>query len=172
MSKALRLLVVCVVTGTLGCATRSTPDSVARPPDHVAAAEPNAGSDYVLKFSELGPHEAGPGERIYLMRGEQHRFDALSLIMTETEPQGGPPLHTHDSEEAHVLYEGTVTYQIGDDRFTVSGPYVARVPAGVPHTFINSGNQNFNLTCAFPTKHYTFQFVAPNPLLPSTKQNP
>ena len=126
----------------------------------------------MLKFSELGPHEAGPGERIYLMRGEQHRFDALSLIMTETEPQGGPPLHTHDSEEAHVLYEGTVTYQIGDDRFTVSGPYVARVPAGVPHTFINSGNQIFNLTCAFPTKHYTFQFVAPNPLLPSTKQNP
>lgn len=167
MSKTLRVLAVCVVTGIFGCATRSTPDP-ARTHGHAAAAEATGGTnDYVLKFSDLGPHDAGPGERIYLMRGEQHGFDALSLIMTETQPHGGPPLHTHDSEEAHVLYDGTVTYQIGDDRFTVSGPYVARVPAGVPHTFINAGSKTFNLTCVFPTKHYTFTSVAPNPLLPT-----
>jgi quercetin dioxygenase-like cupin family protein len=165
MSKTFHVLAVCVVTGMFGCATRSTPDP-AGTDGHTAAAEATGGSDYVLKFADLGPHDAGPGERIYLMRGEQHGFDALSLIMTETQPQGGPPLHTHDSEEAHVLYAGTVTYQIGDDRFTVSGPYVARVPAGVPHTFINAGSMTLNLTCAFPTQHYTFTFVAPNPLLP------
>lgn len=122
------------------------------------------------KFSELESIDAGPGEHIYLMRGEDHGFEALSLIMTETDPQGGPPMHTHESEEAHILYEGTITYQIGDQRFTVSGPYVARVPAGVPHTFINAGSSRLNLTCAFPTRSYTFKYVEPSPLQPHPEE--
>lgn len=166
------LFTAIVVSVVFGCRTGNIPAAVSPEHNHAERAGSTSGSDYVLQFSQLGPLDAGPGERIYLMRGERHGFDALSLIITETQPQGGPPLHTHESEEAHVLYDGTVTYQIGDKRFTVSGPYVARVPAGVPHTFINAGSRVFNLTCAFPTKDYTFTFVAPNPLIPNTDQKP
>lgn len=98
------------------------------------------------------------------MRGDVHGFDDLSIIMTDTSPKGGPPLHTHESEEAHVVHEGVVEYVIGSERFTANGPYVARVPAGVPHTFVNAGSSQLKLVAVFPDSHYTFKYVGPNPL--------
>jgi mannose-6-phosphate isomerase-like protein (cupin superfamily) len=122
------------------------------------------GTNYVLKLEQLEHIDAAPGESIYLMRGSEHGFDSLSLILTETQPCGGPPIHVHESEEAHVLFEGCAEYLIGDKHFTAYGPYVARVPAGVPHTFMNCGKEDLHLTAIFPTSHYTFKFLKPSPL--------
>ena len=72
----------------------------------------------------------------------------------------------HDTEEAHVLLEGTAQYRIGDKTFTVQAPYVARVPAGVQHTFINAGNKPFNLIAVFASKHPNTKRIGPNPLDP------
>jgi mannose-6-phosphate isomerase-like protein (cupin superfamily) len=99
--------------------------------------------------------------------GDQYGFKSLSFIITETHPGGGPGLHVHDTEEAHVLLEGSAQYQIGDKTFTVLAPYVARVPAGVPHTFINSGSKQFNLIAVFASKHPNTKRIGPNPLIPS-----
>lgn len=57
-------------------------------------------------------------------------FDRLSFVITETQHNGRPPLHT--VEEAHAVLSGMVGYGIGDQRLTVDGPCVARVPAGIP----------------------------------------
>lgn len=128
-------------------------------------------SDYVLKMDQLERIDAGPGEDIHLMRGDQHGFDSLSIIMTDTSPKGGPPLHAHESEEAHVVYEGAVEYVIGERRFVAQGPYVARVPAGVPHTFVNAGDKQLRLVAVFPDSNYTFKYLGPNPLwIAPTKQ--
>ena len=134
-------------------------------------AEPSgpADTDYVLKLEQLERIAAAPGEDIFLMKGAEHGFDNLSLILTETQPCGGPPVHVHESEEAHVLYEGCAEYLIGDHHFTVQGPYVARVPANVPHTFKNCGKDMMRLTAIFPTSDYTFRFVRPSPLCVKSK---
>ncbi|MGH8601674.1 MAG: cupin domain-containing protein [Gammaproteobacteria bacterium] len=132
------------------------PDSAAPHPDH--------STNYVMKLEQLEHINAAPGESIHLMRGDAHGFDSLSVILTDTQPCGGPPIHTHETEEAHVLYEGCAVYLIGADRFTVHGPYVARVPAGVPHTFMNCGKEPLRLTAVFPSAHYTFSFVEESPL--------
>ncbi|MGE5047600.1 MAG: cupin domain-containing protein, partial [Deltaproteobacteria bacterium] len=66
---------------------------------------------------------------------------------------------------AHVLLEGTARYRIGDQTVTVHGPYVAKVPAGVPHTFINVGTTPFNLIAVFPSKHPSSRRIGPNPLV-------
>lgn len=79
---------------------------------------------------------------------------------------GGPGLHVHDTEEAHVLLEGSVQYRIGDKTLTVQAPYVARVPAGVPHTFMNVGTMPFNLIAVFASKHPSTRRIGPNPLIP------
>src|SRR5581483_6493346 len=79
------------------------------------------------------------------LTGDEYGFESLSFIISETHPGGGPGLHVHDTEAAHVLLEGTAQYRIGDKTFTVHGPYVGKVPAGVPHTFINAGSKPFNL---------------------------
>ena len=74
-------------------------------------------------------------------------------------------MHVHDTEEAHVLLEGKVTYVMGDQRFTVEGPYVVKIPAGTPHTFVNAGTQPLRLIGVLPTSHIEYKELGPNPLV-------
>ncbi len=124
-----------------------------------------AASDYVAHFHHMDAFYDVPGELGYIAEGERYGFDALSFIVTETQPSGGPPLHTHDTEEAHVLLEGEVEYLIGEKRFNAKGPYVARVPPGVAHTFVNRGPCAFNLIAVFPSKKMSYKELGANPLV-------
>ena len=136
-------------------------------PKHHGDSKPTSAdpaSDYVVKLEEMTVIEAGKGEKIHLLRGNEHGFKRLSFILTETAPGGGPPLHTHESEEAHVLTSGKMSYVIGDQTFVVSAPYILRVPANTPHTFINAGTTPLSLTAVFDSADYTFKPVAANPL--------
>ena len=127
--------------------------------------KPHDAADLIFKFDQLEHWYRVPGEFTYRLMGDQYGFNALSFIISETHPGGGPGLHTHDTEEAHVLLEGTIEYRIGDKTFTVQAPYVARVPAGVPHTFINAGTKPFNLIAVFASKHPISTRIGPNPLI-------
>lgn len=136
-------------------------------PSHSYERPPSApfrSSDYVIRLSQMNSFYDAPGEAGYFINGTDYGFESLSIIMTETHPRGGPPLHVHETEEAHIVYAGQITYLIGDRRFTATGPYIARVPAGVPHTFANVGDSPLNLTAVFPTKHLTYRALGPNPL--------
>jgi mannose-6-phosphate isomerase-like protein (cupin superfamily) len=124
-------------------------------------------TDFFFNFDQLDYYYRVPGEFTHRLTGDQYGFESLSFIITETHPGGGPGLHVHDTEEAHVLLEGTAQYRIGDKTFTVQAPYVARVPAGVPHTFINSGSKQFNLIAVFASKHPNTRRIGPNPLIPA-----
>ena len=95
-------------------------DSYSRPPD--ASFER---SDYVIKINQMSSFYDQPGEFGYAIHGEDYGFDRLSFVVTETQPNGGPPLHTHTVEEGHVVLGGTVTYVIGDRQVTAEGPYIA-----------------------------------------------
>ena len=130
------------------------------------AAKPHDPAAYFFSFDQLDYYYRGPGEFTHRLNGDEYGFDALSFIISETHPGGGPGLHVHDVEEAHVLLEGTAEYRIGDKTFTVQAPYVARVPAGVPHTFINAGDKPFNLVAVFASKHPSSKRIGPNPLVP------
>lgn len=111
-------------------------------------------SDYVIKLKELKKFDAGNGEFVYQIEGEKFGMNSLSFAVTETHPGGGPAVHYHDSEEAHVVMDGKVTYSIGDSIFTVEGPFVVNVPAGVHHTFINEGDSVLNLIAVFPKNSF------------------
>jgi len=124
-------------------------------------------TDLVFSFDQLDYYYRVPGEFTHRLNGDQYGFASLSFIISETHPGGGPGLHVHDTEEAHVLLEGTAEYRIGDKTFTVQAPYVARVPAGVQHTFINAGNKPFNLIAVFASKHPNTKRIGPNPLIPT-----
>ena len=133
-------------------------DSYSRPPD-----APFDRSDYVIKINQMSSFYDKPGEFGYAIHGGDYGFDGLSFVLTETQPSGGPPLHSHTVEEAHVVMNGRVTYVIGDRRVTADGPYIARVPAGVPHTFINAGSEPLNIVAVFPSKRRNYTEVGPNP---------
>lgn len=134
------------------------------------ASKPHSPTDLVFSFDQLDYYYRVPGEFTHRLTGDQYGFESLSFIISETHPGGGPGLHVHDTEEAHVLLEGTAEYRIGEKTFTVQAPYVARVPAGVPHTFINAGSKPFNLIAVFASKHPGTTRIGPNPLIPA-RQN-
>lgn len=125
-------------------------------------------NDYFFKFDQLEEAFRAPGEYTHRLEGEKYGFSSMSFIITKTQPHAGPNLHVHDVEEAHVLLEGTAEYRIGDKTFTVDAPYVVKVPAGTPHTFINAGTKPFNLVAVFASKNLLSKRIGPNPLIPAT----
>lgn len=135
-----------------------------------AAVKPHDPADFFFSFDQLDYYYREPGEFTHRLNGEDYGFKALSFIITDTHPGGGPGLHVHDVEEAHVLLSGTAEYRIGDKTYTVQAPYVAKVPAGVAHTFINAGNTPFNLIAVFPSKHPNTTRIGPNPLIPAREK--
>ena len=154
-------LAACQPAGTT--TRQEAPDtSWVRPPEVAFSS-----SDYVFRLNQLTSFYDAPGEYGYFMEGKEYGFDSISLILTETLPGGGPPLHTHESEEAHVLRHGRVKYSMGDSSFTVEGPYILKVPAGVPHAFVNVGDTVLNLMGVLPTNSIesTTRVLGPNPLV-------
>ncbi|MFN2501671.1 MAG: cupin domain-containing protein [Pyrinomonadaceae bacterium] len=120
---------------------------------------------YFFNFDQLEEAYRAPGEYTHRLDGETYGFNSLSFIVTKTQPNGGPNLHVHEMEEAHVLLEGTAEYRIGDKTFRADAPYIVKVPAGVPHTFINAGKKPFNLVAVFASKKLGSKRLGPNPLV-------
>lgn len=150
----------------------TTPAAQGKLPDKGFTHSPEKPHDptaYFFNFDQLDYYYRVPGEFTHRLTGDEYGFQSLSFIISETHPGGGPGLHVHDTEEAHVLLKGTAQYRIGDKTFTVQGPYVAKVPAGVPHTFINAGSEPFNLIAVFASKHPNTKRIGPNPLIPAGK---
>ena len=163
-------LMLCAALVAAGCAVRPAPlplEPFTHPP-----LRPHDTSAHYFSFDQLEHYYRIPGEFTHRLIGDQYGFEALSFIITETHPGGGPGLHVHDVEEAHVLLEGSVRYRVGDATFTVNAPYVAKVPAGVPHTFMNTGSAPFNLIAVFPSKHPTTKRIGANPLIAAPTPEP
>jgi quercetin dioxygenase-like cupin family protein len=77
-----------------------------------------------------------PGINVLL----RHEDSGGRVALTDNRvPAGtaGPPLHHHAFDEAFVVLEGEVTFQLGDDLVTRRAGEVAFAPRGVPHTFAN-----------------------------------
>ena len=128
-------------------------------------ASPFQASDIVFHLNQLTTYYDAPGAFAHVLEGQHYGFLALSLGILETHPGGGPPLHKHESEEAHVLLAGKMSYLIGDQRFTLEAPSVVKIPADTPHTFMNAGSQPVHLVSVFSDSHFTYTEVGPNPLL-------
>ncbi len=125
-------------------------------------------SDYLIQLKHMQAFYDVPGEFGYIAEGKDYGFTGLSFILTNTQPNGGPPLHTHTTEEAHILHEGSVLYVVGDSTISARGPYIFRIPSGMPHTFINTGNKSLNLVAVFPGKILSYTELGRNPLVKDT----
>lgn len=109
--------------------------------------------------------EVGNGETVYQAEGKNHGMSSMSFVITETQPGGGPPLHTHPVEEAHVVLSGRVKYTINDSVFTVQAPYIVRIPPDAPHTFMNVGDTILNLVGVFGQDNFgPYKPIGDNPL--------
>lgn len=128
----------------------------------------DAGQPYVVPMEATEAFYDEPGEYGWIMEGYRHGFSQTTVIVTNTAPMGGPPLHSHTSEEIHVLPECRMAYIMGDRRFEVHGPCMVNIPPGLRHTFLNIGDESVRLVCFFPSRNFwtNYEQHGPNPLLP------
>jgi mannose-6-phosphate isomerase-like protein (cupin superfamily) len=82
--------------------------------------------------------DPGYGEDQNEVQGHNHNA-AVSVIVVDAPPGGGPKLHRHPYEEVFVIQDGTVMFTAGDETIEASGGQVVVVPGGVPHKFANTG---------------------------------
>ncbi len=106
---------------------------------------------YVIDLEDLDEFRPNEYEFVRFAHGHKLGFDAATVLLTETKPGGGPTPHLHPVEEIHVLGAGTARYEVGDDRFDVTGPALLRLPPDIPHRFVNTGTELLLMTCFMPT---------------------
>ena len=63
----------------------------------------------------------------------------VSFLIVEAQPGEGPKLHSHPYEEVFIVQAGQATFTVGNDMIEAVAGQIVIAPAGVPHTFINSG---------------------------------
>jgi quercetin dioxygenase-like cupin family protein len=120
----------------------------------------NSVDDFVIKADELVNINPAPGEWVRIMEGKRHGFRSITVGISYTQQGGGAPLHTHETEETHVLvHGGKVRYQLGNDIFEVEPPYVINIPPMVPHAFMNLEEEPIELVVFFPYNKWELDFV-------------
>jgi quercetin dioxygenase-like cupin family protein len=84
-----------------------------------------------------------------LVRSEQSggRVGVIESVM----PAGaaGPPLHTHEFDEAFYVLDGELTFKLDGELVTVGAGELAFAPGGEPHTFTNrsAAEAHFLIVC-------------------------
>jgi quercetin dioxygenase-like cupin family protein len=97
----------------------------------------------------------GPGGGVYKIvataaetRNTHFAFEAIEP------PGGGPPLHTHASEEEFFLVlEGEMTFYVGGRVIRATEGQTAFVPRGVPHCFKNCSRRESRVLVVFTPGH-------------------
>jgi quercetin dioxygenase-like cupin family protein len=128
-------------------------------PGPIDTSEKKYYSDYVVQLEKLPVINPGPGEYVHVMEGQRNGYKNLTIGITETFPNGAPPMHSHEGEESHVLLEGEILYALGDTMFNVKAPYIVNIPAGMPHAFKNIGKKTANLVVIFPTNVWKYDVL-------------
>jgi quercetin dioxygenase-like cupin family protein len=75
----------------------------------------------------------------YEFEGYNHGAIGASVIVVDAPPGSGPRLHKHPYAEIFVVLEGQARFTAGEAVIEAVGGQIVVVPAGVPHTFVNSG---------------------------------
>jgi quercetin dioxygenase-like cupin family protein len=83
----------------------------------------------------------GAGSVAAIVDGERFGFQPFSLMIGEVRPGDRVPLHRHAYDEAFVVQEGRGRYEIGDQVIDAAAGEIVVVPAGIPHTFTNLGEE-------------------------------
>ncbi|MDP6454675.1 MAG: cupin domain-containing protein [SAR202 cluster bacterium] len=95
--------------------------------------------------------EIYPGvERRSMVDGAQ---GSQSLTVSEVLTGAGvaPPLHSHPTEEAMLVTDGTLQAYLGDEMFTVTAGQIVLAPPGVKHGFVNTSDAPATVYGIHPT---------------------
>ena len=115
----------------------------------------------VVSIADLPPLEGlrgvVPGR--FLLEGSRFGLDHLTLVMGETAPGQGAPLHRHSYEELFIVHGGRGTYTVGEGIVEAGPGEVVLIPSGVPHRFVNNGRETLYHTAVHSTGTFELEYL-------------
>jgi len=125
--------------------------------------------------------QPGEGRRIGIV-GDVYRFLATgeetdgryAMFEAVVPPGGGPPPHIHSrEEEAFLVLEGEMTFQLGNDRTVASAGTFLNMPVGSEHCFKNESDRTARLLITLaPAGLEEMFFEVGTPLTPDQQSAP
>ena len=91
--------------------------------------------------------------------GEKHGIK-ISFLLVNAPPGRGVELHRHNYDEVIIVHEGRVTCVAGDKQHEVTAGDVIVIPAGTPHSFINSGDTPLRQTDIHASPKFVTEWLA------------
>jgi quercetin dioxygenase-like cupin family protein len=88
-----------------------------------------------------------------------HHGATVSVIFDHSAPGEGPRLHRHPYDETWVVERGTLTFQLGDERFKVGEGDIVIAPPGAPHKFTNDGPEAASLVCIHASPTFSTEWL-------------
>ncbi len=84
-----------------------------------------------------------------LLRSEQSGGQLSMTEIVVPAQNAGPPLHTHDFDEAFYMLEGELIFQVEDELSTKRAGELAFAPRNVPHALANHSDADarYMLVC-------------------------
>ncbi len=99
--------------------------------------------------------DQAPGVTIRWVIDEQHDgAPNYALRVIEVAAGGNTPRHAHPYEHENFVIEGQGRVLIADTWHDVGPGSVIFVPAGVLHTYENTGETSFKFLCGIPTSRH------------------
>ena len=103
-------------------------------------AQPTA-PNLLITPAQVEPFDRGNGVVTIPYVGKWNcETNLVTTGQTQFEVGTGLPLHSHNVEESVLILEGLATAQIGEETFDLVAGQATWVPAGVPHRFLNRGD--------------------------------
>jgi mannose-6-phosphate isomerase-like protein (cupin superfamily) len=102
--------------------------------------------------------DPGYGDDANEVQGHNHNA-AVSVIVVDAPPGGGPKLHKHPYEEVFVIQEGTATFTAGEETLEANAGQVVIVPGGVPHKFVNTGEGHLRQVDIHASDHFITEWL-------------
>ncbi len=87
----------------------------------------------------------------HMFEGHFFGLNHLTVILGDTLPGQGAPLHRHDYEELIIVHSGRGTYTVGDETAEGGPGDLIVIPSGVPHRFRNDGPDTLSHTAVHAT---------------------
>ena len=95
----------------------------------------------------------------HLLEGYRFGLANLTLVLGDSPPGQGAPLHRHDDEELFVVHAGRGTYTVGDVMVEAVAGDVVLVPSGVPHRFVNLSAEILSHTAVHATGTFVMEVL-------------
>ena len=117
-------------------------------------SDANTSTGKAIHFTDVEAEVFGdeaPGVTIrWVIDEENDRAPHFALRVIEIAPGGHTPDHVHAFEHENFVIEGTGKVRLGEEWHDIGFGSVVFVPAGLRHTYQNTGSGPFKFLCGIP----------------------